>query len=120
VIDVSVLVGASPRLQPADEYGISAAQRELTAHRISTALLATRTGAAYRAEVGNDLDGSCRAMALATIAAEHPRWNLIVAHRHNPCNPGGLPPVSARDIASSTAAEQRMPRRCRTASASCS
>ena len=32
----------------------NAVRRELTTHRISIALLATRTGAAYRAEVGND------------------------------------------------------------------
>jgi len=80
VIDVSVLVGASPRVQPADAYGISAARRELTAHRISTALLATRTGAAYRTEVGNDLAlsaaGSHAGVQVLPLATLNPRQYL--------------------------------------------
>jgi predicted TIM-barrel fold metal-dependent hydrolase len=80
VIDVSVLAGASPRLQPVDAYGISAARRELTTHRISTALLATRTGAAYRAEVGNDLAlsaaGSHAGVQMLPLATLNPRQYL--------------------------------------------
>jgi predicted TIM-barrel fold metal-dependent hydrolase len=80
VIDVSVLVGASPRLQPADAYGINAAQRELTGHGISTALLATRTGAAYRAEVGNDLAlsaaGSHAGVRVLPLVTLNPRQYL--------------------------------------------
>jgi predicted TIM-barrel fold metal-dependent hydrolase len=80
VIDVSVLVGASPLLQPAAAYGIDAAQRELTAHQISTALLATRTGATYRTEVGNDLAlsaaGSHAGLQILPLATLNPRQYL--------------------------------------------
>jgi predicted TIM-barrel fold metal-dependent hydrolase len=55
VIDLSVLVGGSPRLTPSAQYSLHAARSELQAHGISAALIASRTGAAYRPEVGNDL-----------------------------------------------------------------
>jgi predicted TIM-barrel fold metal-dependent hydrolase len=53
VIDVSVLVGASPRLVPTAAYGLSAATTELASHGVSAALVASRVGAGYRCEVGN-------------------------------------------------------------------
>jgi predicted TIM-barrel fold metal-dependent hydrolase len=58
VIDVSVLVGASPRLVPAAAYGLAAATSELRSHGVSAALVAARS---HRHEVGN---------AIALAAAE--------------------------------------------------
>jgi predicted TIM-barrel fold metal-dependent hydrolase len=55
VIDVSVLVGGGPQAQPASDYGLDAATLELGRHHVSTGLVASRTGGAYRHEVGNDL-----------------------------------------------------------------
>jgi predicted TIM-barrel fold metal-dependent hydrolase len=55
VIDVSVLIGGGPRAQPPSDYGLEAATRALREHGLGTALIASRTGGAYRHEVGNDL-----------------------------------------------------------------
>jgi predicted TIM-barrel fold metal-dependent hydrolase len=52
VIDVSVLVGASPRLVPAAAYGLAAATTELRSHGISAALIASRS---HRHEIANDI-----------------------------------------------------------------
>lgn len=54
MIDVNVLVGGSPRHLPAAEYGLAAATRELAAHGVATALVASRSSATYRQEIGND------------------------------------------------------------------
>jgi predicted TIM-barrel fold metal-dependent hydrolase len=55
VIDVNVLVGASPQLVPDQAYDLAAATQELRRHGVSAALVASRSGAAYRQETGNDL-----------------------------------------------------------------
>jgi predicted TIM-barrel fold metal-dependent hydrolase len=55
VIDVNVLLGGSPRHAPAAEYGPAAARRELATHGVRVGLAASRTGGAYRHEVGNDV-----------------------------------------------------------------
>jgi predicted TIM-barrel fold metal-dependent hydrolase len=54
VIDVNVLVGATPARVPAADYDLTAATRELAAHGITSALVASRSSARYRHEVGND------------------------------------------------------------------
>ncbi|MBV9324748.1 MAG: amidohydrolase family protein [Chloroflexi bacterium] len=55
MIDVNVLVGGSPRVAPAEEYSMQAAARELRGHGAQAALVASRTSASYRVELGNDL-----------------------------------------------------------------
>jgi predicted TIM-barrel fold metal-dependent hydrolase len=55
LIDVNVLVGGSPRQVPVAEYGLAAATRELAAHAVASALVASRSSARYRQEVGNDM-----------------------------------------------------------------
>jgi predicted TIM-barrel fold metal-dependent hydrolase len=55
VIDVNVLTGGSPQQVPADEYGLDAATRELATHGVTTGLVCSRSGGAYRHEVGNDV-----------------------------------------------------------------
>jgi predicted TIM-barrel fold metal-dependent hydrolase len=52
VIDVSVLVGASPRQVPASAYGMAAAMPELRSHGVAAALVAARS---HRHEIGNDI-----------------------------------------------------------------
>ena len=80
MIDVSVLVGASPRLQPSAPYNLEAAVHELRSHDISTALVAARGGASYRAEVGNDIAlaaaGSSNGVELLAVGTLNPRQYL--------------------------------------------
>jgi predicted TIM-barrel fold metal-dependent hydrolase len=76
MIDVSVLVGGSPRLTPAEAYGLGAAVGELRAHGVSSALVASRTGASYRQEVGNAVvlraAGSADGVQLYPVASLNP------------------------------------------------
>jgi predicted TIM-barrel fold metal-dependent hydrolase len=51
VVDVNVLVVGGPSRR---EYGVEAGLRALGSHRISAALVAARSGAVYRHEVGNN------------------------------------------------------------------
>ncbi len=55
MIDVSVLIGGGPQARPAHDYALEAATRELREHGVGAALIASRTGASYRHEVGNDI-----------------------------------------------------------------
>jgi predicted TIM-barrel fold metal-dependent hydrolase len=76
VIDVSVLIGGGPRAQPASDYGLDAATRELASHHVAAGLVASRSGAAYRHEVGNDLvitsGGSTNGVQVWPVATLNP------------------------------------------------
>lgn len=54
MIDVNVLVGATPDLRSPEDYGLAATVGELRAHGIAHALIASRTGVAHRSDQANE------------------------------------------------------------------
>jgi predicted TIM-barrel fold metal-dependent hydrolase len=80
VIDISVLLGGSPRLQPDPSYGTEAVVEALLAHDVSTALVAHWSGANATAEIGNnsvlEVAGTSMGLELRPVGTLNPRQYL--------------------------------------------
>jgi predicted TIM-barrel fold metal-dependent hydrolase len=76
VIDTTVLVGGGPTLVPPAAYGFEQTVSELAAHGVFSALVASRTAASYRMDVGNNaalsLGGTHTGVRVSPVASLNP------------------------------------------------